>query len=204
MAPSTRRHRRAASTPVLPRNVQVTQLVRTKLFRGFSLVEFVIIIVLIGIVSVVALSRMLGGNTFNGAVIRDQIIAATRNSRQNALGRSGITLTVQPNGSASSVEILTTDSGGAVDSISTDMSGVVLSGDINETDSCAVTNGANTVSNATPLVLNFQELGDLSTGGVTGSTGSISSAVRVCINNDSALSLCISPSGFAYAGDCDV
>ena len=42
---------------------------------GFTLVEMVIVIVILGIVSVVAMSRMLGGNAFNGVIVRDQIIS---------------------------------------------------------------------------------------------------------------------------------
>ena len=56
------------------------------------------------------------------------------------------------------------------------------------------------------MTISFGELGNLGSSGVLGgaSTGAVSSAVRVCLNNDPVFSVCFSPSGFAYAGDCDV
>jgi hypothetical protein len=53
------------------------------------------------------------------------------------------------------------------------------------------------------MTIAFGGLGDLRTSGVTGSTGAITSAVRICINDSATMSVCVSPSGFAYAGDCD-
>ena len=63
---------------------------------GFTLVEMVIVIVILGIVSVVAMSRMLGGNAFNGVIVRDQIISLSRSVLLNSLGRTGATLTITP------------------------------------------------------------------------------------------------------------
>ena len=42
---------------------------------GFSLVELIIVITLVGIVAVVAMSRMLGPNTFNAPIVREWIEA---------------------------------------------------------------------------------------------------------------------------------
>jgi hypothetical protein len=56
------------------------------------------------------------------------------------------------------------------------------------------------------MTINFDELGDLAASGVTGATGAITSALRICLNNDANVntdSVCVSPAGFAYAGSCD-
>ena len=171
---------------------------------GFTLVEMVIVIVILGIVSVVAMSRMLGGNAFNAVIVRDQIVSLSRSALLNSLGRTGVTLTITPSASGDEVTIVTSDVGGTIASITTDLNTVTLSGDINSTDSCETTAGVNTITNVTPMTVAFGALGDLGISGVTGSTGAVTSALRICINDVAVNSICFSPSGFAYAGDCDV
>lgn len=113
-------------------------------------------------------------------------------------------MTIQPNVTGGELTITTADSNGTINSVTIGKGGLALSGDINQTDSCATTNGANVISNASPMTLGFADLGNLDISGVTGNTGTVTSALRVCINSDANLSVCVSPSGFAYAGDCDV
>ena len=171
--------------------------------RGFTLVEAIIIIVLVGIVSAFAISRFVGGSSFNPAIVRDQIIAMARNAQQNALGRPDVELTLTPNAGGSELTLTVSDSGGVVNQQSAPLGDVSLSGDINTVSSCGTTGGAQSISNATPMTINFGELGDLEISGVTGSTGAVTSALRICVNNNPVNSVCVSPSGFAYAGDCD-
>lgn len=171
---------------------------------GFTVVEIIIVIVIIGIVSVVAMSRLVDGNAFNAIIVRDGIISVARTAQQNSLGRSDVSMTITPNAGGNSVTIATSDTGGTIESITAPLESVSISGDINDTDSCSVSSGADAITNANPMTLAFGELGDLGVSGVTGSTGAITSAVRVCLNDNSSESVCISPSGFAYEGDCDV
>lgn len=163
----------------------------------------IITLVIVGIVSAFAMSRFLGANTFNAIIVRDQLIAMLRVTQQNALGRSGVSLTATPNASGSELIIVRNDSSGVIDSVSVDLDSVSLTGDINITSSCGTQNGQSAISNATPLVVNFGELGSLANSGVTGGIGPVSSGLRICLNNDPVFSVCVSPSGFAYAGDCD-
>lgn len=171
---------------------------------GFTVVEIVVTIVIIGILSAFVMSRFLSTDSFNAPVLRDQLIAMIRSAQQSALGRPGVILTVTPNASNSSAVISTVEDGGGIDSVTMDIESVTISTDLNTTASCGVTPGASTVSNSSPLELNFGELGDLIDSGITGSTGPVNSALRICLNNNPVNSVCVSPSGFAYAGDCDV
>lgn len=46
--------------------------------RGFTLIELVIVIILLGILSVTAASRLIGRSSFDAVVVRDQAIAMAR------------------------------------------------------------------------------------------------------------------------------
>lgn len=171
---------------------------------AFTLVEIVVVILVLGIISAVAMSRILGGNTFNAIIVRDQIVSLARTAQQNALGRSDVSMTITPGAGGNDVTLVTSDSGGTIKTVTLALDTVSLRGDINDTDSCETTAGADAITNAAPMTLAFGELGNLDTSGVTGSTGAITSALRICLNNTASESVCVSPSGFAYAGDCDV
>ena len=180
------------------------QIIRSNNFDGFTLVESIMVIVLVGILAIFVIARFSEGDTFNSVIVRDQIVSLARTAQQASLGRSGVTMTITPNGSGSAVTLQSSYDGGTIDSYSLDLSNVSLSGDINKTASCSVDDGDFAITSAAPMTLTFELLGNLGVSGVTGNTGAISSAVRICINDSDLESVCVSPSGFAYAGDCDV
>jgi len=190
-------HRQFAS----PRSRGVNQVSRRQ--AGFTVIEIVAVIIILAILSSVAISRILSGNALNAIVVRDQIISLARTAQQNAMGRSDVDLIITPSAGGDELTLTTNDSTGVIESYTFSLSTVLLSGDINDTDSCEVTSGADAITNAAPLTLTFGELGDLGVSGVTGSTGAVTSAVRICLNDIASESVCVSPSGFSYAGDCD-
>lgn len=171
--------------------------------RGFTVTEMIITLVIIGILSAVIMPRILGRTAFNAPIVRDQIVSMARIAQQSSLGRDSVALTVQPNLSASSVVLSATSSGGTIESVSLPMTDVTITTD-NTDSSCGSPAGANTVSNGSPLYINYGALGNLINSGVSGSEAAVTSALRICINEEPALSVCVSPSGFAYVGDCDV
>jgi MSHA pilin protein MshC len=65
--------------------------------RGFTLVELVTVMVLIGIISVSMFSRIGAATSANVQAGRDDLIAALFFAQQTAMARSGITLTVNNN-----------------------------------------------------------------------------------------------------------
>ncbi|MDT8427872.1 MAG: type II secretion system protein [Pseudomonadales bacterium] len=172
--------------------------------RGFTLIELVITIVLIGIVSAVALSRMLTGDTFNAVIARDQIISLARAAQQKAIGRSDVVLLIQPE--AGRLQLRIEVDGQSVTSASTELQSVSLRADVDVLDSCGTVAGTHAVGTAAPLRIEFGRLGDLVQGGVQGTAGfpqTVNTGMRVCVNGDPANSVCLSATGFAYAGDCD-
>ncbi len=170
--------------------------------NGFTLVELIITIVILGIVSAVVMPRILGSTTFNAPIIRDQIISLSRIAQQSALGRESVTLSIQPNAGGATATLTSSSSSGTINTVSLPISDVALTTD-NTSAACGAPSASSTVSNATPLNINFGELGDLLASGVAGSEAAVNAALRICINDEPALSVCISPSGFAYAGNCD-
>lgn len=180
------------------------QFTNRKSRYGFTIIEMIVAILLMTILGVVVISRFADSNSLNADVVRDIVVSMSRTALQNSLGRSSVTLTITPSAGGDEATIETSDAGGTIRSETVSLRSITLSGDINITDSCEVTPGAANITNAAPMTISFGTLGDLGTSGVTGSTGAVTSAVRICINNIATDSVCVSPSGFAYAGDCDV
>ena len=172
--------------------------------EGATLIELVLVIFLFGIIGITSFSRILGANTFNEIVIRDQFISMARLAQTARLGRAPITLTIQPSASDDSVTLTVAHGSDVLNTATIESGGVVLRADINETASCAVTEGANLVNNANPLILSYNPLGDLGLSGVSGSTGTVTSAARLCVNSKDTMSVCVASSGYATIGDCDV
>jgi MSHA pilin protein MshC len=179
-------------------------------YAGFSIIELVIAIVIVGIIAAVATSRLLQGDVYNAAVVRDQVVSLARNAQQQALGRSDVAMIIRPSGDY--LEVKTVE--GFVDvntytemqSSTIDMRSVTMAGDVNVTGSCGGPLSTNTLSNASPMVVQFDELGDLYRGGVTAAAGypiTVTTGMRLCLNDDPSFSICFSPAGFSFKGDCE-
>lgn len=173
--------------------------------QGFTLVELIVTLVIVSILAIVAIARFLRADTFNPVVVHDQLISMARTAQQSALGRSPVSLTVTPNAAGSEVVIQSVDGAGVIEEVALSLAGVSLSADINNTSSCEASSAA-PISSAAPLTIAFGELGNLAdTTVVNGATGNpVNSALRVCVNDSATYSVCVSPSGFAYGGDCDI
>lgn len=173
--------------------------------NGFTLIEIIVVIVTISIITSVVMSRLSDANSFNGIILRDQIISLARIAQQSSLGRADVELTITPDSAGSNVTIEAKTGSTVIEGATTSIQSLSLKGDVNTTSSCSG-GGANTLSNSAPMRIAMEALGDLGDSGVVGSgyPSAVSSAVRICINDEPTFSVCISPAGFAYAGDCDV
>lgn len=72
---------------------------------GFTLVELVVVIVLIGIVASVFISRFSDSDAFNAAIFRDQVFSIVRSAQQSALGRADVVVSIAPNPTSEEVTI---------------------------------------------------------------------------------------------------
>lgn len=173
--------------------------------RGFTLVEIIIAILIVSIMSAVVIARFTDGNTFNGLVLRDQFVSSTRTAQQSAMGRADVELRLVPNASGDEVTITVLEKNGTIQSVQIPFASVDLTADSNITTSCSSSTPANSITGGSaPLILAFGELGEVQSASIAGSSVVSPSALRLCIDDEVEKSVCVSPSGYAYIGDCDV
>ena len=172
--------------------------------QGFTLIELITVIVLLGILSAFAISRFPSSQSYSTTVIKNQLIASIRLAQQTALSRASVNRLTN---SALQTQLqITRDS----DNWSLN----ITSGPINHSAQAKHGNetlhyGTNTSSSCSaltavtasaPLTLIFD--GD---GNRVASTNP-AAALRICINTPSSstadVELCISPSGYVYEGIC--
>lgn len=171
--------------------------------HGFTLVEMVVVIVLLGIVGAVLVPRFLAPNSFRQAAAQDGLIMTIRAAQQAAVGRANVTFDITTSGSD---WLFRARAGGTtIQSFSVASSDVLL------------TTGAVTASNTTcandyttpldPLFeLAFDVKGNLASvtnGGAPVPVSPTFNGVRICLNASVPQSVCVSRAGYAYAGDCD-
>lgn len=167
--------------------------------KGFTIIEVVLIVLILGIVSAFAMARILRGDSLDSAVISDQLIAMTRLSQQKAIGRDDVQLRVEPEGT--NLVMTVSDSSGVLETSSVPVAGISVYADVNQQAACSNPPLSGLISNGSPMILNFDSLGDLHSGGVA-TPVAITSGARLCLSPDTSLSVCISKAGFAYRGDC--
>jgi MSHA pilin protein MshC len=166
--------------------------------HGHTLVELIVVLVIVGIISVSVIGRFVGNDAFDAAIVRDQLVSMVRSSQQKALGRRDVSLTLQQAGRELLVTQTAVDAEGeplALQSVALPARGLSI-GYALDTASCT-TPGITALNN--PLELRFEAPGNLAT--VNGSPLA-GSGMRVCIDGNPALSLCISSTGFAFTGNC--
>lgn len=171
--------------------------------KGFTIIELIGIIVLIGIVGVVVTGRFLRPNKFDEAAAADGLLTTIRAAQQAALGRSAVTFEV---GLAGGEWLFMAKSGAntlrtfrvPAESVLLETGAPASSG-----DTCAT--GFDTALDPN-FQLAFDDLGNLAsfTNGLAVYPVDASfNGVRLCVNDTVAVSACVSPAGYAYAGNCD-
>ena len=161
-----------------------TQCCKAKVSNaGFTVVELVAVIALIGVIASLALTRMTDPGAFDAVVARDSVLALSRSAQQSALGRANVQLTLTPSGS--NIVVTSTVSGAVSTTRSFPTNEVAITAG-------SVGSGTTCGSISSTITLNFDSAGEIEAVDDDG--------FPICLNGES--SLCISPAGFAHQGAC--
>jgi len=157
---------------------------RQAISEGFTLVELVAVLSIIGVLVAVAVPRVLDTGSYDAVVARDALVSIFRLGQQRAMSSSGIDLHLSQSGSDYLIAVR--ESGVVRDSLSLSQNDVLISmGDAANPSSCA--------SLASPREIDFDAAGEIISNFPTG--------VQLCVNTVS--SICIASSGFAFLGQCE-
>lgn len=166
--------------------------------RGFSIIELIVAIILVSIIAVSLFSRFSNQGAFSPAIARDNAIALALQAQQTALGRENVSFEIDPEGADWRFSVAV--SGAVIRSVVVPGTNLLLQ--------TGAQSGTCTADLNDAITSNFRITYD-GTGNATGFTNSISApeavtnGVRICVNDRTDFSACISPAGFAYLGDCD-
>jgi MSHA pilin protein MshC len=158
--------------------------------KGFTLIELIMVIILLGVLSVFAMSRFSSGQAYSGTIIKNQFLASARLAQQTSLSRSS------PNISNSNVKL-------NVSIVAGDWS-LVVSGSGGASYAATADRGTEQVRFGSNLTVACSSLTLAPLEVVFDGDGNRipMQNLRVCIDSDIDYELCISPSGYAYEGTC--
>jgi len=157
--------------------------------NGFTLIELITVIILLGILSAFAISRFPSSQSYSSAIIKNQLIASARLAQQTSLSRASSTanvlLTVSEILGQWNLVVSNSDALGTSYTAQVDRKSEQVRFGTNLAAACS----ALTVA---PLVITFDGDGNRIP----------AQNLRICIDSVTDIELCISPSGYAYEGTC--
>lgn len=158
--------------------------------KGFTLIEMVTVLVLLGIISAVAFARLGGVSSYSESLFQQQILSYLRLAQRTAVAHQG---------SGAQLDITRTTSAGW--DITLQFSGQSLAYQLKGDQSFTYASGASAGSIATgdTLSLVYSDNGDL-TQFASPVTATLSSSVALIVAG--TRQTCISLTGFAYEGPC--
>lgn len=164
------------------------------------MVELIVVIVVLSLVAAVVITRFTSPSGFNPSTARDAAITVAREAQQMALGRNNVTFNIGQSGG--DWVFIAASGGTTVRSVAVPSTNVVL-----ETGSTSASSDTCATGFDDPVASDFEVAFDLKGNATTltnnSNTETVANGVRICVNDDNSLSVCISPGGFAYAGACD-
>jgi prepilin-type N-terminal cleavage/methylation domain-containing protein len=166
--------------------------------RGFTVVELIAVLALMGILAATAMSRMVGNNAYAPALVSQQLIALGRLGQQTALARqdASVSLDVDQNAGDWRFRVQVDDGASSVAAHEerAQIGNTVLT----------VANGALTLplGPAASLHLAFDGVGGLVSGNVGATALNTDAGVSLTASGDSTSSVCIGSTGHAYRGNC--
>jgi len=166
--------------------------------RGFTIVELVVTISLLGIISAVVFSRWFDSDAYRVNTTAAQIISQARLAQRIALANGDLGIHFQIAQSAGDWQLLIVqDDAGVVSTLhQIDVSATRIA--INITAGI----GPTALSESTLLDIEFNGLGDLAAVEIGGVQGSVTSGIAISLSGHFNQQLCLSPLGFAHNGLC--
>lgn len=171
--------------------------------RGFTFVELVTVIALLGIVSVVALPRLVGSNAFGGEEVLRQFIAGARLAQQQAMAHTNgaVALDVSRDASGYHYAVTLTTGGTAQTLFAADAKFANVSVNV----AAGALSSALNIGQSLQFV--FTPRSDLSAVSLNGVAGSINGGVALMIIGQQSTGpvqslACVAASGYAHRGTC--
>jgi prepilin-type N-terminal cleavage/methylation domain-containing protein len=167
-------------------------LYRRRLDLGFTIVELVCTLALVGVLMAAASTQFLDTKSFDERITTDSILSLVRTAQQLGFSRSAVDLSFQDTGS----EIKVAARVGGVEQASR----TFPKSEVTITVDGTSTGGSPGVCSSltSPITLQFDSNAELS--GAYPS-GNYNQGFPICLNGNTP-NLCISPAGFAHLGAC--
>lgn len=163
--------------------------------RGFTIVELITVVVLLGILSMTAASRMVRPSSFAPGIVAHAFVAETRIAQQRAATRRDAQITLTADRLGDDWRFV----------LSSDVDGVLRTElvDVANTSVSVQSGTANATLNAsTSLRMDFSTTGDLSVVLVGGVLGDATTGVAISVVGDSDRDVCVHPTGYAVEDAC--
>lgn len=163
---------------------------------GFTLLELVAVLVLLGILSAAAFPRFADLGSYRDRVFRDTLLTSLRLSQRTALSHNAATVEWRLNQSAAESWLY------AIDINAAQQMGETLASDQVVAYSASLSAGGVIAGNLAlnnTLTLRFDPSGNLTFAGDGSSSGALNSSMQLTANGQQ---LCVSLTGFAYEGTC--
>lgn len=150
---------------------------------GFTVVELIAVLVVVGLIASVASSRVAGGRFYDALVAKDTVLSLIKRTQQMALSEENISVTIGVDGSNTIFSQIESGAVRTTRSFPTNEV-AITAGTVGDGTSCG--------SISSTITLNFDSAGEIEAVDDDG--------FPICLNGES--SLCISPAGFAHQGPC--
>ncbi len=162
---------------------------------GFTIVELITVVILLGILSAVAFARMGSSSAFEPAMLMQQIDEELRLAQKLATSRqdSQISFTLSLNGDQWQCQ-----TGSSVD-------GILRTALIDRNNSSIVATSSTesvALSTTTTLSLQMDGIGNLTTATLGANSASVDMGIHLLIGGDSQRNLCIYPTGYVAHAAC--
>lgn len=172
-----------------------TELRRRSAGQGFTIVEMVTVIILLGILSIGGFSAFVQPSAFASQIVTHELVSQVRLARRLAASRQDavVSLSMTQVGVQWVFEIRTDIEGSVrTETVSADHSAVHIS------------NGAlsRNLDATTPVIIGFDRQGDLSEITLGGASGDPGQAIAIEVTGDNNQNACIYPTGYAAQVSC--